>query len=444
MNSAAEKKQYLEHCRGDLEKARESGDPKELSLALANYAYALSLDKQRDQAMKYFDRAEKLAGSEVEELNVLAHIYGLRSLVYQEGKRLPDAYQTSTKMLRVAREENNLPIEIDGLANQAQILLDSGEVMGGFRKFQEAENLAQVIGDDHRLMRIKGALANLSLAIPSLEQALEYYQEALKLARQVKDREAEIGFLGNLGSVFAWQGNHRKAVEVFEEILPVYQEEAKKDRLIQLLNKMVRSYNSLEEDQKVLEYAFQGIDLLDDQKDDVIFDFLEAVITAYFRQGKTQEAQNMISDAVTIARSAADQAREVEFLVNLGESFLASDMLERARDTYRKALEGAAELDRKNYQAYLHGRLGYTLAELGQLPEAVQYHLKAIELARKYQLPELEGNQHSMLAVTYRELGEMDRAVAQGEQAVEIFERIDLEEEAQKARNLLEGIRAAS
>lgn len=444
MNALAKKKQYLQDCRKDLEQAQQSGDPKAVSQALADYAYALSINQERDQAMEFFDRAEKLAGTEVEDLNVLGHIYGLRSLVYQEGKRLPDAYQTSTKMLLVAREENNVPIEIDAVANQAQILLDSGDVEGSFRKFREAENLAGAIGEDHRLMRIKGALANLSLSIPSLDQAADYYQQALELARKVGDQEAEVGFLGNLGSVYAWQGNHREAVQAFEEILPAYQERGDKEKLVQLLGKLVRSCTSLEEDHKVLEYAFQGIDLLEDQQDDVIFDFLEAVILAYFRQEKIQEAQNMIADAITIARSAEDKDREVEFLINLGESFLASEMLERALETYRKALEEAQGLDQVHFQAYLNGRLGYTLAELGKLQDAVSYHQRAIQMAEQHHLSELAGNQHSMLAVTYRELGEIDQAVSHGEQALEIYQQIDQAAEARKVQDLLEGIQAAS
>jgi tetratricopeptide (TPR) repeat protein len=444
MNALAKKKQYLEDCRKDLEQAQQSGSPKEISQALANYGYALSINQERDQAMEYFDRAEKLAGTEVEDLSVLGHIYGLRSLVYQEGKRLPDAYQTSTKMLLVAQEENHVPIEIDAVANQAQILLDSGEVEGSFRKFREAENLAKAIGDQHRLMRIKGALANLSLAIPSLEQAADYYQQALELARETDDQEAEVGFLGNLGSVFAWQGNHREAVQAFEEILPAYQETGDKEKLVQLLGKLVRSCSSLEEDQKVLGYAFQGIDLLEDQQDAAIFDFLEAVILAYFRQEKIPEAQNMIADAITIARSAEDKEREVEFLINLGESFLASEMLDRALETYRKALEEAQELDQVHFQAYLNGRLGYTLAELGNLQDAVAYHQQSIQMAEQDQLSELAGNQHSMLAVTYRELGQMERAVSHGEQALEIYQQIGQEAEARKVRELLETIRDAS
>lgn len=358
--------------------------------------------------------------------------------MYQEAKRLPDAFRTVGRILQIAEEEGDRGIECDGLANQGQILLESGEFMESFNRFQRAEQLAQQLEDPTRLMKVKGALANLSLSVPSLEKAELYYRQGLELARELADRETEFGYQGNLGAVLAWQGRHQGAVEIFEEVLAHYQEMGDDEKVIQVLRKLVKSYNQLEKDQKVLDYAFQGIDLLDDQVDEVVFDFLEAVILSYFRQGKLQQAQNMIADAITIARSSGDKTREVEFLIDLGESFLASEMIDRARETYQEALAGAEELEHKNFQAYLTGRLGYTSAELGELKKAVEYHQQAITLAQENHLAELEGSQHSMLAVTYRELGEMEKALEHGQKAVDIFQLAELDAETKQAQSLVD------
>ena len=442
MENKTKKQQYLIQCQKDLAQAEKKGSPKEHSLALANYGYALSINNRRTEGMDYFDQAEVIAGTDVEDINVMAHGLGLRSLVYQESKRLPDAYQTSAKMLRLAREEGNTAIECDAVANQAQILLDSGEISGALRKFQEAETLAKVMGDDERLMRIKGALGNLSLHAPSLENAEEYYREALKLAEQIGHTEAEIGFKGNLGSVLAWQGKHAQALEIFEEILPYHQSREDRDQLIQLLQKMVRSYNSLQNNDQVFQHAFQAMEMLDDQKDQRVFDFLEPVILAYFREGKNQEANNMISEAITIARSLGDQEREVEFLMNLGESFVASAMNERALDIYQDALEITQEIHRPHYQTHIYGRMGFIYAEMGRLEEAVENHQQAIQLAQEQHQGPLEGNQRSMLALAYQELGQPQKAREQAQKALDIFQNTGKEQEAEKVQLLLDNLPA--
>lgn len=443
MNQTVQKnRQYLASCKEDLERAEKHGDPEKYSLALANYAYALGINKKFERSVENFNKAEILAGTQVENANVLVQGLSLRALMYQEAKRLPDAFRTVGRILQIAEEEDDRGIECDALANQGQILLESGEFMESFNRFQRAEQLAQQLDDPVRLMKVKGALANLSLSVPSLEKAELYYRQGLELARELADRETEFGYLGNLGAVLAWQGRHQGAVEIFEKVLVHYQEMGDDEKVIQVLRKLVKSYNQLEKDQKVLDYAFQGIELLNDQVDEVVFDFLEAVILSYFRQGKLQQAQNMIADAITLARSTGDKAREVEFLIDLGESFLASEMIERARETYQDALEGAEELEHQSFQAYLTGRLGYTSAELGELKKAVEYHQQAIALAQENHLADLEGSQHSMLAVTYRELGEMEKALEHGQKAVDIFQLAELEAETKQAQNLVEEIRA--
>ena len=439
-NEMAQNQAYLKQCEHGLNQARESGDPRALSLALADYAYALSINKRRDEAMDYFYEAEVIAGQDVDDINVLAHGLGLRSLVYQEGKRLPDAYQMANKMLRIAVAENDPQIECDAIANQAQILLDSGKLEGAFRRFQEAENLAKVIGDDQRLMRIKGALANLSLSIPSLDEAEKYYRQTISLAENVGEEEALIGYTGNLGSVLQWKGKHEEAIEVFQDILPYHEKIQGKDKLLEVLKKLVKSYADLQDNEHIYEYGFRGLGLIDEQEDEVVFDFLEPVIMAYYREGKMQKAHNMISEAITIARSMGDQEREVEFLMNLGESFVASEMLDRAQEIYEDALEGALDLEKATYEAYLKGRLGYVAAELGNLEAAVKHHREAIEMAQEQHLAKLEAEQRSMLAMAFQERGEMDMAREQAQNAVELFERLELEDSAQHARRLLKGL----
>lgn len=441
MNKKAQNRAYLAQCKEDIQSAESSDDPRKLSVALANMGYALFLNNRREEGIEYFDQAEVLAGNEVSDVSVLAHGLGLRILAYQESKRLPHAFKTAGKMLFIAEEEENEAVKCDALSSQAHTLLESGEVSEAFTRFQKAKEIARKLGDDERLMGIHGAMANLSLSIPSLEKALEYYQQALSSAKKIEDKEAEMGYLGNIGSVLSWQGKHDQAVEAFQDVLPYYQEKDQDGRIVKILNKLVQSYNQLENNERVFQYAFAGLELLDEQENELVFEFLEPIILAYYREGKIQEAHNMISEAITLARSKGDLKREVEFLINLGESFVASEMPERALDIYREALDGSRELERTYYEAYLIGRIGFVNAELDDLDEAVERHLQSIEMAQENRLPELEGEQRSMLALTYEELGRLEKAIDQAERAVEIYELAELEDSAAKARQLLENLK---
>ncbi len=441
MNQTARNRQYLEGCKQDLERARESGQAQQLSLSLANYAYALTLNNRFEEAMDVFNQAEVIAGSELEDIRALAHGLGLRALVYQENKRLPDAYRTITKTLQVVNEEEAPDIECDALATQGQILLDSGNVDNAFQRFQEAETLASSMGDQRRLMKIKGALANLSLSVPALQESERYYRQAMSLAEDVGDIEAQKGFAGNLGSVLEWQGKYDEALEMFQKVLPFYEDQENLDMILKVLKKMVHCADGIGDNERVFKYGYKGLEYLEEQESNLTFEFLEPLILAYLREGKVQEAHNMISDAITIARSMDDMERELEFLMNLGESFVAEDMLEQARDIYQDALRGARKLENVNYEAYLQGRLGYVSAELGQLDQAVEQHLQAIGLAAEHNLASLKAEQHAMLAMAYEEQGQIDRAVDQAQKANEIFELAEVEDGKRNARRLLQRLK---
>lgn len=432
---------YLKQCKEDLEIAHKSNSPREESVALANYGYALCLNEQHEEGIKLFDQAEIIAGSQIDDIGVLAHGLGLRSLVYQESKRLPDAFITSAKILRVAKEEENLPIECDALANQAQILLDSADIIEAFRIFQQSEAIAQAINDDQRLMRISGALGNLCLSVPSLQEAESYYRKALQLAENLSDQESVNGFMVNLGSVLDWQGKSAEALKLFEQVLPSYKKQKMTDSLIQLLTKMVRACRTINNDSKVINYACQGIEFLEGQEDERIFEFLESLIITYYRQGKITEANNMLSEAITISRTVGDQEREIDFLLNLGESFISSNLINKALEIYKTALDKSSALNQAGNMAHIIGRIAFILGETGQLEQAIEHHLKAIELANSQNLSELEGDQRCMLAVAYLERSEVDTALIQAEKALQIYQDADLTPEFQNAQNLLSEIK---
>ena len=86
-------------------------------------------------------------------------------------------------------------------------------------------------------------------------------------------------------------------------------------------------------------------------------------------------------------------------LINLGEAYLVSGQNAPALDAYRDALGLAERQQRTADVAYLNGRIGAILADLGRVDEALPYHEQALALARQHKLPDLEGEQLCMLAM---------------------------------------------
>ena len=55
-------------------------------------------------------------------------------------------------------------------------------------------------------------------------KAIEYYQQALAIARDIGDRQGEGIYLGNLGNVFADLGDEGQAIEYYQQALTIARE----------------------------------------------------------------------------------------------------------------------------------------------------------------------------------------------------------------------------
>ncbi|WXT99576.1 MAG: hypothetical protein Ctma_0276 [Catillopecten margaritatus gill symbiont] len=52
-----------------------------------------------------------------------------------------------------------------------------------------------------------------------VDKAIEYYQQALEISREIKDRQGEGNRLGNLGLAYARLGKVDKAIEYYQQAL---------------------------------------------------------------------------------------------------------------------------------------------------------------------------------------------------------------------------------
>jgi tetratricopeptide (TPR) repeat protein len=62
------------------------------------------------------------------------------------------------------------------------------------------------------------------------QRALEYYGQALPIAREVGDRAGEAAALNNIGLAYDGLGERRRALEFYGQALPIRREVAVKSR----------------------------------------------------------------------------------------------------------------------------------------------------------------------------------------------------------------------
>jgi len=67
------------------------------------------------------------------------------------------------------------------------------------------------------------------------ERAIEFYQQALPIAREAKDKFREAKVLSAIGSVYLYQGQSKQAIEFYQQALSIMQEIQDKSSQAELL-----------------------------------------------------------------------------------------------------------------------------------------------------------------------------------------------------------------
>ena len=430
-------RQYLIACQEELNVAQASGDENRIALATAHVAFALFQAKKYPEGLAQFNKAIKLA-EDINEPLLQAQCLGLKTLACQNAERLPEAFKAAQEVERLADVNQDLGMKCDAVASQAQIILDSGDEISALPLFNQSLAIAQEIGDKHREMKVLGALGNYSMTVAPGERAESYFRQAYELAREVGDRQSEMGFQGNLGTMVEWKEDYVEAAKIYTEVLTYMQETNNQETEIQVLRHLVHVYSKQEDDRFIVKYCKLGIKVAEaTDDDDNIFYFYENMIPALYRLKQIDEAHQVITDGIKTAHSTNNREKEVDLLLFLGESYMVTDNLEQALETYQQALAGTERLQRLVEKAYLLGRIGMIKAELGYVDEAVDLHKNAIKLAQEYDIPALEGEQLSMLAMAYLEKEERTEAQTSCQSAIDVFTNAGLMGDAEQAKQLL-------
>jgi tetratricopeptide (TPR) repeat protein len=53
------------------------------------------------------------------------------------------------------------------------------------------------------------------------QQAMEHYEQALTIIREMGDRQSEANVLSKMGEIHAQQGENQQAIELFEQVLEI-------------------------------------------------------------------------------------------------------------------------------------------------------------------------------------------------------------------------------
>src|SRR5262245_25300877 len=213
------------------------------------------------------------------------------------------------------------------------------------------------------------------------QKALEKYNEALPIFRMVGDRREEANTLTNIGAAYESLGETQKALEKYSEALPLRRAVGDRRGEAVTLNNIGEVYRSLGETRKALEKYSEALPLrraVGDRRGEAFT--LDNIGAVYQSLGETQKALEKYSEALPISRAVGDRRGEAITLASIGAVYRSLGETQKALEKYNEALPIFRTVGDRNGEA--NTLLGIALAEQkrGNLTQARQTIEQAVSL----------------------------------------------------------------
>ena len=199
--------------------------------------------------------------------------------------------------------------------------------------------LSRAIGDRRVEAATLTSIGAVYRSLGEMQKALEKFNEALPICRAVGDRSGEAGTLNNIGAVYRSLGETQKALEKFNEALPIYEAVGDRSGEAGTLNNIGTVYRSLGEMQKALEKYNEALPLrreVGDSSGEAAT--LNNIGLVYDSLGETQKALEKFNEALPLRRAVSDRNGEADTLLGIARVEQKRGNLTQARQTIEQAI----------------------------------------------------------------------------------------------------------
>jgi CHAT domain-containing protein/Tfp pilus assembly protein PilF len=192
------------------------------------------------------------------------------------------------------------------------------------------------------------------------QKALEHYDQALKLEREAGDREGEAATLSNMGLVYDDLGELEKALEFYNQALPMEREADDQADLAGTLSNIGATYSQLGDERKAIEFYEQALPVEREAGDrDAEATTLNNIGLAYAHLGEPEKALVIYKQALPISREVGDRAGEAITLINIGSIYDDAGDKQKALYYYNQALPIQRAVGNRNGEAITLNNIGH-------------------------------------------------------------------------------------
>nr|WP_279309212.1 DUF2225 domain-containing protein [Psychroserpens sp. SPM9] len=341
---------------------------------------------------------------------------------------------------KLADELQSVELKARSYNIKGAIYMEQANFEKAIENFEKALQFYNSIDDLDGVAKCKNAFGVLYHYKGDTQQALKYYEEALKLKEKLGIKNNE-GLLYNIGNIYADTGEYKKALENFEKALKINRETNDSQGILNNLNSIGNVYYMQGNYPLALKYHGESLKVAKRANDSI------GIFQSYINTGNLYRMQNLNDKSLTFynkalaIKTAHYNTRNITALKNNIAGIYYDDKDYKTAITYFKesiALSREIE-DDLNLANALNG-LGFAYFEMKQYEKAVDYFKEAEALTLKNNQPfDLSDSYHG-LADAYCGLKNYNLALVNAKKLEELSNKYDFLRHQKNAQILLSKI----
>ncbi|MBE9128964.1 MULTISPECIES: CHAT domain-containing protein [unclassified Coleofasciculus] len=256
-------------------------------------------------------------------------------------------------------------------------------------------------------------------------EALNFYQQALAIRKEIGDNTGAGSTLNSIGAIYYQQGNYNQALEFYQQALAIRQELGDRIGEGRTLNNLGLLYENQGQYSKALEFYKQALAIFQILKkcreEGSILNNLGGV---YTQLGQYEQALSYYQQALVILREINDYRGEGATLHNIGFTYSQLEKYSQALDFYQQALATRQRIAHKAGAAVTLNNQGFIYNKLGKYSQALQSLEQALALFQKIGDRAGEGNAFDSIGTVYKNLNNYDKSLEFYQQSLAIHREI--------------------
>ena len=271
-----------------------------------------------------------------------------------------------------------------------------------------------------------GVLAN---SHGDANKAIIYYNKALELQEEIKDKLGTANTLNNIGYVYHHLGDIPKALECYHKCLKISEEIDNKVGVSTVLNNLGLLYVNQDETAKAIEYYKRSLKICEEINDvQGIGSALNNIGSAYDNVKEGNQAMEYYNKSLNVYKTYNDKLGIATVLNNIGLNYHEKNKLKEALNCYLQSLALHEEIMNESDIVYTASNIATLKLHQGLIDEAYVYAMKSYTAAIELGYPDNINTAANILRIVYRKQNKYKEALEMYELEIKMRDSINNQE----------------